>query len=131
MAELTVAAYLPTPLSFPLDVPTVIYDTPAFPLDIQTVTTSAVVFTYDPDAGTFTLAGTVKQLGSPNQPLRRRVNLIEEVSGRVIRETWSDATTGAYAFAGIAGGRTYSVISYDHANIYRAVIADKLQPTAP
>ncbi len=112
MAELTVAAYLPTPLSFPLN--------------IQTVTTSAVVFTYDLDAGTYTLAGSTTVIGGA--PYRSRVVLIEQISGRVIREVWSDAA-GNYAFTGIAGGRKYTVAAFDHNGLYRAVIADNLLPT--
>jgi hypothetical protein len=81
-----------------------------------------------PDAGTFTINGTVKEQGTPNAPLWRRVNLIEQVTGRVIREVWSDATTGAYSFPNILGGRKYTVVSYDHTGYHRAVIADNLEP---
>ncbi len=99
-------------------------------LNIGQRTGAPVKFTYDTDVGAFRMAGTVTSLGSPNQPLRRRVNLIDELTGRIIRETWSDATTGAYSFDSIAGGRLYTVISYDHTGLFRAVIADKLTPTA-
>lgn len=85
-------------------------------------------FTYDPDAGTATLTGTVKVKGSPaNAPLWRRVCLIEQTSGRVIRETWSDPASGAYAFANVLGGHPYTVISFDHEGQMAAVIADNLQ----
>jgi hypothetical protein len=89
---------------------------------------AAVWFTYDPTDGTLTLSGTVKEQGTPNAPLWRRVNLIEQVTGRVIREVWSDATTGAYSFPNIMGGRKYTVVSYDHTGYHRAVIADNLEP---
>lgn len=72
--------------------------------------------------------GTVKEHGSPDFPIRRRVVLYEELSHTFVRETWSDAITGAYAFPNIDRSRTYTVLSYDHTNTYRAVIADKQTP---
>lgn len=63
-----------------------------------------------------------------NTPLRRRVILLNHIDKRVIRETWSDQTTGVYAFIGIAMGRKYDVISYDHTGAYRGVVADNLTP---
>ena len=92
-----------------------------------TLPPSPVVFRFDPELGTATLTGTVTNF--PAQPVARRVILIEERSGRVIRETWSDATTGVYSFPNIMGGRKYTVVSYDHTGFYRAVIADNLEPT--
>ena len=76
------------------------------------------------DGGGLAIVGTVKEASLPvNHPLARRVRLINELDGRVVRETWSD-TAGDYSFSGIRGGRKYSVISYDHLHNYRAVIAD-------
>lgn len=73
--------------------------------------------------------GTVKERSLPdNTPLARRVRLIEERSGYVVAETWSDASTGNYSFANIDRSRTYTVVSYDHTGLYRAVIADRLTP---
>lgn len=87
-------------------------------------------FYYDEDVGNFRIVGTVKALSlGSNKPLRRRVNLIEEISGRMIREVWSDATTGDYSFNNIRGGRSYSVVAYDYVGAYAAVIADNLTPT--
>lgn len=74
------------------------------------------------------IVGTVKQKGSPDAPLHRRVCLIDEPSRSLIRETWSDAITGAYAFPNVAMRSTYTVLSYDHTGSYRAVIADKQIP---
>jgi hypothetical protein len=89
-----------------------------------------VVFTYNPDDGTANITGTVAERGVPvNQPLSRRVNLIEQISGRTLAEVWSDPLTGAYTFSGILGGRKYTVVSYDHTGYHRAVIADNLEPT--
>jgi hypothetical protein len=89
-----------------------------------------VVFSFDPERGTFTLSGTVTERGNPtNVPLSRRVNLIEQISGRTLAEVWSDPLTGAYSFPNILGGRKYTVVSYDHTGYHRAVIADSLEPT--
>lgn len=75
------------------------------------------------------ISGTVKEQSLPvNTPLARRVRLIEERSGYVVAETWSDAVTGNYSFANIDRSLTYTVVSYDHTGLYRAVIADRLTP---
>lgn len=75
------------------------------------------------------IAGTVKEKSLPeNTPLFRKVRLIDERSGYVVAETWSDAATGNYSFANIDRSRTYTVLSYDHTGLYRAVIADRLTP---
>lgn len=75
------------------------------------------------------IVGTVKEKSTPsNIPLYRRVRLVEQRSGYVVAETWSNATTGAYTFANIDRSRKYTVVSYDHTGFYRAVIADNLTP---
>lgn len=75
------------------------------------------------------IVGTVKEKSTPsNIPLYRRVRLVEQRSGYVVAETWSNATTGAYSFANIDRSRKYTVVSYDHTGFYRAVIADNLTP---
>ncbi|WP_404992077.1 hypothetical protein [Cupriavidus pauculus] len=73
------------------------------------------------------IAGTVKEKGIPDQPLVRRVLLISENTRLLVAETWSDAS-GAYRFEFIDPAQRYSVISYDHQQMYRAVIADNLHP---
>ena len=85
------------------------------------------VFTYDPEVGTYTLTGTVKERGTPNMPLYRKVQLLEEISGRLVGETFSDPITGAYTFTGLLN-RRYTVVSRDHTLYYRAVVADNLEP---
>jgi hypothetical protein len=73
----------------------------------------------------------VKEKALPaNAPLRRRVQLYNQRDGRLIRETWSDAATGDYAFDNIRGGdgTTYFVVGFDHTEQYRGVIADNLTP---
>jgi len=81
------------------------------------------------DGGTHNVIGTVAEKALPaNTPLVRRVVLIDERSHRVVRETWSD-TAGNYEFASVNANTAYTVLSYDHTNTYRAVIADNLTPT--
>lgn len=72
--------------------------------------------------------GTVATKGSPNQPVHRKVRLIRERDGVVIREAWSNAVTGEYDFKYVDELQTYTVVSYDHLHNYRAVIADNLVP---
>lgn len=74
------------------------------------------------------VSGTVKEKGTPDHALHRRVLLIEEQTRTVIGEAWSNAATGAYSFGNIAMDRTYTVISYDYTGTYRAVIADNQIP---
>lgn len=63
----------------------------------------------------------------PDQPLERRVQLISENTRLLVAETWSDAN-GDYRFEVIDPTQRYTVVSYDHKHLYRAVIADNLQP---
>lgn len=74
------------------------------------------------------ITGTVEEKATPNIPLKRRVRLHRDVDGMMVRETWSHATTGAYTFTDINPAYTYTVIAYDYAHNYRAVIADNLLP---
>jgi hypothetical protein len=72
------------------------------------------------------VVGTVKN--TPATPVRRRVLLIEESTRAVIRETWSEAATGAYSFGRVSTYTTYTVVSYDHTQAFRAVVADRVVP---
>lgn len=78
------------------------------------------------DGGQYRIVGTVKVKGSPNVPVHRRVVLINERSRRIVRETWSDPVTGAYAFEGIRGDVAYTTLAYDYTGNYRGVLADNL-----
>lgn len=83
-------------------------------------------------AGRGSVTATVKEDGTPTDlPVRRKVRLFRDRDGLMVRETWSDAVTGAYSFTEIAENETYSVVSYDHNNNFRAVIADRITPTVP
>jgi len=73
------------------------------------------------------IVGTVKEKNTPtNVPLRRRVRLYRERDGALIRETWSDAATGAYVFEGLNETEEYTAMSYDHTRDKRAVVADRV-----
>lgn len=87
-------------------------------------------FLYDlENGGRGVILGTVKLDTDPvDLPLRRRVRLHREVDGMPVRETWSDAATGAYLFTHIHQGMRYTVIAYDHEHNYRAVVADNVTP---
>lgn len=74
------------------------------------------------------ITGTVKVDSSPDIPVYRRVWLMNQRDAVVIRETWSDETTGEYEFTNIDETQEYSVISFDHTNNFRAVIADRVTP---
>lgn len=74
------------------------------------------------------ITGTVEEKATPNIPLRRRVRLHRDVDGMMVRETWSDAVTGAYTFTDINPAYTYHTIAFDYARNYLAVIADNLTP---
>ena len=74
------------------------------------------------DGGTFRIVGTTKVKGSPDVAVSRRVRLHDQLSGRVVREVWSTAGTGAYAFVRIRLGVFY-VLSLDHTGINNGVIA--------
>jgi len=79
--------------------------------------------------GTGRITGTVKEKANPNNlPLHRKVLLLDEATRAVVRETWSDATTGAYTFNNVAMQATYTVMTFDYLHNYRAVIADNLTP---
>lgn len=81
------------------------------------------------DGGRGRILGTVKEKATPtNLPLARRVRLFQELTGRFVGETWSDPVTGNYAFYNIDHTIRYTVVTYDHINNYRAVIADNLLP---
>jgi len=78
-------------------------------------------------AGAYRIAGTVKEKNIPvDVPVSRRVLLFDERANVVVRETWSDAVTGAYTFEHLNPDIRYLVIAYDHRHNYRAVIADNL-----
>lgn len=85
-------------------------------------------FTQAPGRGR--IAGTVTVNGDPtNTPVRRRVVLLRDIDALVLGTTWSDPVTGAYEFTGLDTSFKYTVLSFDHEHLYRAVAADNLETT--
>lgn len=82
------------------------------------------------DSGPGTITGTTKNTGSPPTPVRRRVRLHEQSSGRIVSETWSDATTGAYSFTGLRLTRYY-ITAFDHTGTFGGVIETDITPEVP
>lgn len=67
--------------------------------------------------------------GSQDVPVSRRVALLRLYDYLPVRETWS-AANGDYRFDNINRAYEYVVISFDHTNNFRAVLADKVRPAA-
>lgn len=74
------------------------------------------------------VSGTTKVKGTPNYAVRRKVRLHRDVDGMLVREQWSNATSGAYSFDSIDATKKYTVITYDYEHNFRAVIADNITP---
>lgn len=79
--------------------------------------------------GTGSISGNVDLVGSPNTPVARRVRLHASGTGELVRQTLSDAATGAYAFTGIDASQSYYVIALDHLHNYNAVVKDNVTPS--
>ena len=89
-----------------------------------------VLLRYDPtDGGPLHIAGDVAIEATPIIPVSRRVLLFTADSYRLVRSTWSDAVTGAYAFPNLRLQK-YIVMSRDHTRVYNAVVADEITPVA-
>jgi hypothetical protein len=75
------------------------------------------------------ITGTVKEKGTTDQPIQRRVQLYDETSKVMTREAWSNPVTGAYLFENIDPLLTYTIISYDYTGAYKAVVANGIKAT--
>ncbi len=73
------------------------------------------------------IVGTIKNKGTPNYPVSRRVRLLRKRDGMLARETWSDAA-GNYVFDRIRHDIPYVLISHDHTGLYNGVIDDAIFP---
>lgn len=76
--------------------------------------------------------GTTKNTGTPaDVPVRRRVHLHDQPTGRLTRVMWSGQSTGEHQFHGLRAG-TYFAVSFDHTGQYSGVIeTDIVVPTPP
>ena len=81
---------------------------------------------YDTDLGHTYLKG-----DPANTPVKARVLLYAQRSGRAFRETWSEASTGAYQFTGLRAG-TFFVVAFDSSGLYGGEAeTDIVLPTPP
>ena len=81
------------------------------------------------DGGSGRIMGRLLERGVPKKPIARQVKLLDEVTGIIIRSTWSDPETGEYVFNNMNLKGTYSIIAYDYTGVYRAVIANGQKAT--
>lgn len=81
------------------------------------------------DGGALRIAGAVKIDDTPDIPVSRRVRLFDQLSGRLVRETWS-AEDGSYSFDKIAD-RKFFVVAFDHTLQDNAAIKDQISPEVP
>lgn len=73
--------------------------------------------------------GTTKTKASPsNLPTKARVVLLHQRSKLHVRETWSDPTTGDFAFDGIDTRQQFLALAEDAAGNFRPVAASRLVP---
>ena len=73
------------------------------------------------------IVGTTQADGDPDYPVSRRVRLLRQRDGALVRETWSDAA-GHYAFDRLRHDVPYVLMSHDHTGLFNAVIADGVIP---
>lgn len=73
------------------------------------------------------IVGSVKEKGTPNRPLVRRVQLFSAQTNLLVAEGWS-APDGRYCFDHLDPDQRFIVVAHDHEHHYRAVIADQLRP---
>lgn len=72
------------------------------------------------------IAGTVKEAGTPDHAVTRRVRLHRKIDGMMLFETWSKPD-GTYLFENIMI-QPYYVVSFDHTGNYNGVIKDSIIP---
>ena len=99
----------------------------AAPGPVRGVASAAPVTIDLKNAGSYRITGTTKNTGTPPVPVGRLVRLHDQKTGEIVRQVWSDATTGAYSFTGLRL-TTYYVVSFDHTGGFGGVIADNLTP---
>ncbi|MDO6786039.1 carboxypeptidase-like regulatory domain-containing protein [Cobetia marina] len=71
------------------------------------------------------IAGTVLDIQA--QPVSRRVRVHERSTGRIVRETWSDAD-GKYRFTDLDPRRAFYVMAFDYTLQQNAVVSDNVHP---
>ena len=79
------------------------------------------------DGGAYRVAGDVGIDGTTVTLVKRRVRLFTRLSGRLVREAWSDAVTGAFEFRNLRN-QEYLLVTDDYTRYYNAVAADAVVP---
>ena len=79
-------------------------------------------------SATGTIYGSTAIKGTPNAPVRAKVSLLRARDLLLVRQTWSDPTTGAYAFHGLDPAEKYTTLAEYPTGDRRAVAADQLTP---
>ena len=84
------------------------------------------------------LSGTLKEVGPPEAPVQRLVQLFtaENAHGQLFPTSaaidWQWSTpAGDWAFSGLDPAKKYNVIAYDHTGMYDPVVKLNLIPTVP
>jgi len=98
-----------------------------WPTNPQDARTRGQLLRLGPTVGAYRIAGNVYVDGVPDVPVSRKVRLFDRVTAACVRELWSEAATGAYAFEQIpkpADG--YFVVAHDHTAVHNAVIKDRI-----
>lgn len=110
--------------------PTVVYGVPSLvpPVALDVTKGFGDYVTGVLGTGRGRITGTVKETGTPNTPVYRRVRLMREKDGLLLRELWSHPVTGAYSFDYVDELQKFTVLSYDHTGAYNGVIATGLTP---
>lgn len=81
--------------------------------------------------GVGTITGHTKAKGIPNVPVQARVVLLHQRSKLPVRETWSDPTTGFFAFDHLDTRQQFLTLAEDTAGNFRPVAASFLAPEVP
>ena len=110
--------------------PVIVYGIPKVigaPVHLSVVSGSVKDYVYGVlGTGRGRIYGTVKT--TPNTPVYRKVWLIRERDGLLMREQWSDPVTGVYDFKFVDELQKFTVLSYDQSGAFGAVVADGVVP---
>lgn len=76
--------------------------------------------------------GTTKVKGTSNNvPIYAKVHLLRQIDKRLVRSTWSNATTGAFEFVDVDARQKYLVLAEDSTGSFRPVAASMLTAEVP
>lgn len=84
---------------------------------------------FDWSGGDGQISGTTKNIGAPNTPVSRKVQVYDKRTQLLAGEQWSSAVDGSFLFTFLNRARTYTVVAYDHTLTYASVLADNVVPT--